>query len=305
MPDTNAHHTIIAALVEKLRAGYVYPDAADSIVSVIQKHLNDGEYADIDEEAFFAYALTTHLQEFNHDQHLWVKYHPEELPDTDQPSYKHPEWLKEQQIRAKNENFGVRKVERLAGGVGYLEISYLHRPEWADHAIRSAMAALANAPTLILDLRGCTGGYPGTVALLCSYLFREPGLPILRVYWRDEDRTQQFNTQDRVPEIQFLDQPVYTLIGRDTFSAGEALARVLHTRKRAVLVGAKTDGGSHATITYRLHPHFELFLPVGRTFDALTGEEWEGIGVLPDVACAPEQALSVALDMADRNIFST
>ncbi len=59
-----------------------------------------------------------------------------------------------------------------------------------------------------------------------------------------------------------------------------------------------TDGGSHAIVTYRLHPHFELSLPIGRTFDALTGEEWEGRGVTPDMECLPEQALQVALDLA-------
>jgi C-terminal processing protease CtpA/Prc len=63
-------------------------------------------------------------------------------------------------------------------------------------------------------------------------------------------------------------------------------------------VGEQTIGGAHPGASYRLHPHFEAFLPVGRAINPHTGEDWEGVGVQPDVPVPVEQALEVAYKLA-------
>ena len=40
---------------------------------------------------------------------------------------------------------------------------------------------------------------------------------------------------------------------------------------------------------------FDVFIPVGRTFDPDTGKDWEGTGVAPDVAVPARDALVEAL----------
>jgi hypothetical protein len=40
------------------------------------------------------------------------------------------------------------------------------------------------------------------------------------------------------------------------------------------------------------------FIPVGRTIDPDTGADWEGVGIEPDIACAPEEALDEAMRRA-------
>jgi hypothetical protein len=57
---------IIRGLSDKLKACYIFPDIAEQISVRLQKHLEDGEYADITEGEFFAFALTMHMQEVNH-----------------------------------------------------------------------------------------------------------------------------------------------------------------------------------------------------------------------------------------------
>ena len=79
--DTTTHTEIIQNLSEKLRAYYVFPDIAEQICERLGKHLDDGEYADITEGELLALALTEHLQAVNHDEHLWVRWYPEPLPD--------------------------------------------------------------------------------------------------------------------------------------------------------------------------------------------------------------------------------
>jgi hypothetical protein len=39
-------------------------------------------------------------------------------------------------------------------------------------------------------------------------------------------------------------------------------------------------------------------MPVGRTYEIETGKDWEGVGIAPDIAVDPKEALVVALEKA-------
>jgi hypothetical protein len=92
---------IIRNLSEKLRTYFIFPDIAEQICERLQKHLEAGEYDDITESGFFAYALTQHLHEINHDEHLWVRWYPEPMPDDEGSLLQNEERLVEFQQRAK------------------------------------------------------------------------------------------------------------------------------------------------------------------------------------------------------------
>jgi len=141
------------------------------------------------------------------------------------------------------------------------------------------------------------------VALIISYLFGDEPLLLDSIYWRDDDVTQQFWTQPSVPGKRFGDKPVYVLTSKVTFSAGEEFAYILQTRQRAVLVGDRTDGGAHPGASYRLNPHFEAFIPVGRVINPITGTDWEGVGVNPEIAAPNEQAFKIAYRLALQSIL--
>ena len=63
-----------------------------------------------------------------------------------------------------------------------------------------------------------------------------------------------------------------------------------HTR-RGTLVGAPTAGANHFGRGDELGGGYRAFIPVGRTYDPVTGKDWEGDGVQPDIAVAPSEAL--------------
>lgn len=298
--NTTTQREILANLFQKIRTCYIFPDVAEQICRNLQHHFEAGEYTDIAEGEFFAYALTTHLQEGNHDEHLWVRFHPDPLPEDDGPFHQNQVWRELQYQEAKKDNFGVHKAQVLPGNIGYLDLHYFSRPAWGGNRIVAAMNLLANTDALIVDLRQCLGGYPGMVQLLCSFLFGEKPVHLNSIYWRDEDITQQYWTLPYLPGKYYIGKPVYLLISKDTFSAGEAFAYILKTRKRATLLGEKTDGGSHATTSYRLHPHFEVSMPIGRVFDPLTQADWEGAGILPDIEILPGLAFDHAFELAQK-----
>ena len=245
------------------------------------------------------------MQEINHDEHLWVRWHPTSLPEHVGSLLQNKEKMIEFQQKAKLDNYGFHKVARLPGNVGYIDIRYLTRPSWGsgDTAV-AAMNFIANTSALIIDLRKCSGGNPGMVALLSSYLFDGEPIHINDLYWRDEGFTQQYWTLPYVPGNRFVDKPVYVLISSFTFSAGEEIAYNLKHLERATLIGESTSGGAHPGSPFRLHPHFEAFIPLGRAINPITNENWEGSGVVPDISTSPPQAFDAAYKLALESVIN-
>jgi hypothetical protein len=302
--DKATHIEVVQNLSEKLRTCYVFPQVAEQICTRLREHLGDGEYTDLTDGESFALMLTLQMQDVTQDEHLWVKWHLNPLPD-EEAMRQSPAWADDQLQRAALDNYGLQKVERLPGNVGYIDIRYFHRACWGGNTATAAMSFLADASVLIVDLRKCLGGYPDMVALIGSYLFGEEPVHLNSIYWRDDDITQQYWTLPHVPGKRFGDnKPVYVLVSRATFSGGEEFAYDLQARQRATIIGEKTDGGAHPGASYRLHPHFEAFIPVGRAVNPITGTNWERSGVVPDISVSQEQAPKTAYCLALKSVIA-
>lgn len=68
--------------------------------------------------------------------------------------------------------------------------------------------------------------------------------------------------------------------------------------QRPHLLGGRGGGlqptGAQTREQYRITAHSELALPNARAINALTGTNWEGVGVTPDIAVPQEEALRTA-----------
>ncbi len=303
--DIEAQKAILTALSEKLRACYVYPNIVEQVVVHLWNYFDHGEFADMTDGELFALALTMHMQEVNHDEHLWVRWHSESLPDFDGQLRLNQDWEEQQKLKARLDNYGLHKLERLPGNVKYMDIRYFYRAAWAADALTAAMCLTENANALIIDLRKCIGGYPDMVALFSSYFFEAQPIHLNSIYWRDENITQEYWTSANLPGKRFVGKPVYVLVSKMTFSAGESFAFILQTHNRALAIGEKTDGGAHPGASYRIHPHFEAFIPIGRALDPLTGKDLEGVGVLPDMCLPQEHAFLAAYHSALKGVLES
>jgi C-terminal processing protease CtpA/Prc len=87
-----------------------------------------------------------------------------------------------------------------------------------------------------------------------------------------------------------------------TSSAREMLAATLQSHHRTTIMGEQTDGGANAGASYTIHPHFEAFIPSGRTIDTSTGNNWESCGVTPDIVVSPEESFNLAYNLALQSI---
>jgi hypothetical protein len=54
-----------------------------------------------------------------------------------------------------------------------------------------------------------------------------------------------------------------------------------------------------------VHEHFAMFIPTGRAVNPVTKTNWEGVGVKPDIAVKPGEALRVAHIDALKKIMET
>lgn len=170
--------------------------------------------------------------------------------------------------------------------------------EWAAEPLGAALTLASRAKALILDLRGNRGGDPDTVAFVCSYLLdRRTHLNTME--WRSREPSEQSWSLPHVPGSRFGgSKPLYVLTSDSSFSAAEELAYDLQQLGRAVVVGERTRGGAHPCKGWTVHPHLEVTVPMGRAVNPVSGTNWEGTGVQPDISCPAADALDQAHALA-------
>ena len=88
------------------------------------------------------------------------------------------------------DNFGIRRVERLDGNIGYIDLRRVAVPANAGPAITAAMELVAGTYALIIDMRHNGGGAPEGVVFWCSYLFGREAHPPQRHLPRRHRRDQ-------------------------------------------------------------------------------------------------------------------
>jgi C-terminal processing protease CtpA/Prc len=175
-----------------------------------------------------------------------------------------------------------------------------------------------DAKTMIFDMRNHHGGRLGEMDVIFPYLFAEK-TPLVKMEMARSIFDQFGSPFGRAPSLEIAkddaritathyalpgeatalrDAKVYLLTSNTTASAGEHFSLAMKSSGRATLIGEATAGANHFGGPAPIGDHFAVWMPVGRTYDIKTGQDWEGSGVAPDVAIDPKHALVVALQQA-------
>jgi hypothetical protein len=298
---------VIAIITGLLRSSYVFPEQAARAAVALEASLAAGEYEGLHDEAL-AVKLTGQLYEACRDKHLRIQTRPPfdgpPRPPGDRPGRPArppwPDWLE----RGSPFNYGIFRVERLAGNIGYLDLHGVPDPDEAGPAIAAAMELVSGTGALIIDLRHNGGGAPSGVVFWLSYLFPDDQTHLNDIFDGMTGQTRQFWTLASVPGRRYLDRPVLLLTSARTFSGGEDFAYSLQAQGRAELFGETTGGGAHPTQRIPISATLALALPHARSVNPVTGTNWEGTGVTPDVAVPAEQAFDVAYGRALRHVLT-
>jgi len=253
--------SVVEGVSVQIVQAYFDHAVAEKIAAHVRKRLSAGAYETLEDPAEFARLLTAHLREVNGDLHLSVRFSPEPIPERRTPSEPTAEEIERQRDRAMRANFGFTELRLFRPNIGYIRFDAFHPLRWSEAALVTALAFLRGTSTLILDLRYNTGGEADMVDRLVEELLR-----------RDAGTT-------------------FILTSGATASAAEAVAYKLRQRSGATLIGEKTMGAGNAGTMRRVDAHFEVFVPVIHT-------AWDGVGVTPHIAVAPEAAVERAQEIA-------
>ncbi len=292
--DGEARQTMAGKLAESLREVYVFEDKAEAMAARVEGRLREGAYEAASAEELAA-RLTADLRGVAGDKHLRVFVLPPEARKSEQDLAKARRRFEE---RAWRQNYGFRRIEILEGNVGYLELRKFADPAVAGETASAAMATLANSEALIIDLRQNSGGSPFMVQLLASYLLEEKPQHLVDQYVRSLDATRQIHSLPWLPGKRMPDAPVFVLTSGETFSAAEGFTYLLQSLERATVVGERTAGGAHPVKVVSLGHGVAAAIPFARAINPITGTNWEGTGVAPDVEAPAAAALDAAYRQA-------
>lgn len=192
------------------------------------------------------------------------------------------DWLSQWRADSRKVNAGVREVRVLEGNIGYIRLASFYPWDLAGPKLKAAFALVGDADGLILDLRQNGGGDDATAGQIVSAFLggREGSVQSL------ERRGER--TEDPLPALDLPvwpeTKPVAVLIDRRSASASEFVAYSLQAAHRASVIGARSAGVAHQLGDPEpLTAHFALAVPDARPVNRITGEDWEGRGVIPDM----------------------
>lgn len=286
-PQRNA---IIEQVLKQLRDSYVRPARLEGL----DKKLRKADFSAARTPEEFVDALSEKLEELVGDKHLGVMYDANDFAQFPRDPGPWTEADRER-VRAsvRANGFGIEKIERLPGNIGYYKTTSFAPADAAAPAVAGAMNLLAYTDALIIDLRNNGGGSPDGVALLASYLFDSP--THLLDFVSRKAPLQQSWTSSAVAGPRFGgSKDVYILTSKDTFSAAESFVFALRNLKRATVIGETTRGGASRGKLFFMAPQYAMLLPEDMPVKPGTDSNWEGVGIKPDIAVPAADALKAA-----------
>jgi C-terminal processing protease CtpA/Prc len=289
--DATERQRVVDAVVANLREHYVDHAIAERMANVVFAHGKSGEYETKDATAF-AGRITKDMRAASGDMHLELVYSEERLPERRaEPS---ADDLARHRRRLEEMNCAIAKPEILPHNIGYLKMDWFPELSICEAQVRGALATLNHADALIIDLRDNRGGFPEMVSLVASYLFDHSEY----MFNPREAPSEESWTRSPVAGNDLADKPVYILTSRSTFSGAEQFCYNMKNLKRAKLIGETTGGGAHAGAFHRIDDHFGMGITEVRVVNPYGKNDWEGVGVEPDVKVKAEDALDAAKGLA-------
>jgi len=301
-PATTAGATIAAAR-KVLEEHYLFPDIAAKLDRELNQAASAGAFQGLTGDAL-ATQVNAEMRKVTRDGHLRLTYQPRLAALLSSQPNVAPQgsgWIEALARQVRETNAGVSKLELLPGNIRYLSYDSF---EWgtpaAAEAMATAMQFLRDGDAIIIDLRNNAGGSAEAEAALVSY-FVPPGTKLVRFEMRGGADGKP-SVSSAAP-FSLAGKPTYVLIGPATVSAAEGFAAHAASLHFGTLVGENTGGASYTMRLFPLPGGFTLSVSIGRSINAVTGTDWEGVGIAPSITISDERALAAAEAAAMEKIF--
>jgi len=287
---------VVLALAEVMRERFAFRDRADGIAREIEALARSGSFDKVTTAAELLALIEEQITPIVDDRHFRARYFGREMvagfqegpPLADELAAFHEE------VRLRGGE--IPEVRWLPGNVGYVRIRMFMDTPPSMEKLATALTLLADTNALIVDVRGSPGGEPAGVANVIGHFVNER-TPTVRTEGGDEpSKIRTYYAEPRTPS--FIGKPLYVLVDNETGSGAEEFAYDLQAMRRATLVG-ETTAGAATPGGYRPLAHgFVAFIPMQIVANTITGKNWEGVGVIPDVKVPASESLTHAHRLA-------
>lgn len=291
--DREAQREIVSHLDVALKQNYVFPDRIPAISAELSKRIQSQP---IDSQQF-AESLTLGLIKASADLHFAVAFDPAGVAAERRAKADGDVTTQAQRDGERAANFGFRDARRLDGGLTYVRFDFFADPQYGQEAAVGAMRFAEGAKGLIIDLRYNNGGVLEMAQFLMSYLYPAGKEQKFFDYYTNDQGVRVERSQWSLPAVpgqRSGDIPVVVLTGSTSFSAAEWMAFSLQRLGRATVIGERTSGGAHPVTSLPIDDRFMLQVPFGQIRDPVKGEDFEGVGVSPDIVLPASEALLAA-----------
>jgi hypothetical protein len=264
----------------------VYPEKALQMDSLLKTRLANKAYAADSLLPDFTQSLTRDLRDFSRDLHISIRPIPaRRFYATENKG------ISEEQIYARSlENYGWKSTEWLPGAVGYIKVDRFDDTAYAGDVAEAALSFAANCQAIIVDLRDNKGGQENMQQFIASHFFDRP-TQLSGLYWTYLDSLAEAWTRADIGGPSLANKDLYILISHQTASGAEAFAYNMKYAKKAIIVGDTSAGAAHWSDWYEF-PNLNVvaLVPVARPINPVTKSNWEGTGVIPDIAIEAAKA---------------
>lgn len=286
--------SVLQKTANLLETKYVLPELSKEYADKFRKKYENGAYENFTNSEYFAEQITADLIDITNDKHLSFRLKvASEVGGKTESSLRHP--IRYHRLGVK-ENKGFSKLEWIDGNIGYLDLRRFYYLADVKDLVNASFKFLANANAIIIDLRKNGGG---SGDYLSSYFLEYP-TQLTSWYSREDDFATEFWTSNNIRIEPMVNVPLFLLTSRETFSSAESFAYDMKVRKRATVIGEPTKGGAHSVDLFQIDDQFEIYIPTARAINPITGTNWEGIGVIPDIVVPSETALDTAIALAQK-----
>ena len=285
---------LVAAVIREVRKDYVFPQKVPAIVAAVRASDRAGAYALSDTNALAA-RITEDLRKASGDGHLYLRWDPKQYAGLGQGEKEQgADYWREMAFRMHE---GITELRVLPGNIRYMKVAAFFWTEGETaRAYDDAVRFLKGGEAIVIDLRGNGGGDALGVRYLASH-FVEPG-KLLITFREGGKPPEESRALSELPSGRLTGKPLYVLTDRRCGSACEDFAYAVQQFKLGELIGATTAGAANNNRLAPIAPGFVISVSNGRPVHPVSGGNWEGVGVAPDVAVDPAQALDTALARA-------
>jgi len=297
-------NTAIKQISRNIRDIYVIEDDGKKMADYIVERHAAGTYQGLDARAF-ADKLTADMVDISNDLHMYMRYDPESasspapqrrMNEEDMNEAEREEMRQFQSMmrqRALDKNYGAMNFQWLPNNVAVIHISQWFELALLKSNLDSMMTLAEDADAIIFDTRSNPGGSPDGIRYLQGH-FLDKEIEMMEFRNRVDNQVMNSPSMMDIDGEKRVGVPMYILVDSNCASACEDFAMTTKDNGFGTVVGEQTAGAGFMNRYVPIIDTFNLSISFAGAFSIASGNNWQGVGVTPDVNVIAPDALDTA-----------